>query len=525
MMKRIAALCLLLLVLTFGTAFAQEAGTDELQAYDVEQLFGSWTFCGSQPEYDRHSTNFPLDHRMRRVAQLGLNTQLYVSRERVTLVKTKETSDHSLFQNHQHALDATDVRVAENSILATLLDVDVRIFMDSQGSLCVQPLLTEDEKLALSQGNHPMTGEEPFLLEPMFMDVYGEAPQMKPGTYHLEQRIARGKDFDKQQKKLAALLAGVGDITFGDHNTISVAYDDKLYEGALVWPDPYTCADKQNFAFFSFEEQGYTIGLGMGLSGEYLILRVSKKGAMLVDIIVSDALSKLPGTYRYSTESGESEFGSEHQLTIGADWFLTQDIAGESHIGRLELYDILDERRSSWNPGVVVLGETKYEVHLDDQGPVRCVMLYNEKTGDTQSYFALGVDYSEFICDPSTRCFVMGYSIATNAQSSDHEEMDRLFNTFNESEFYIAENWERVVFRQRALECLIPGAEENMLFVQDVMDCEIPVTGLDIQQKGTAAEVRTLHLDMHGHVMDFVCRSNGEAELITGIYQIGYQQK
>ena len=142
-----------------GVACAQGNGMDDEQLQNVEQLFGSWKLSGSQPPYDRHGSYFPPDHRIRKLAQIGLDMQLYVSGDRVTLVETQHWEGHWLFEDGRHALDAAEVEVKDDGIYATFQDLQFRLCADEQGNLYMLPLLTDEEKLALGQRDEPMTGE------------------------------------------------------------------------------------------------------------------------------------------------------------------------------------------------------------------------------------------------------------------------------------------------------------------------------------------------------------------------------
>lgn len=541
MKRRVALLCLLVLMLTVGVACAQGNRMDDEQLQNVEQLFGSWKLSGSQPPYDRHGSYFPPDHRIRKLAQIGLDMQLYVSGDRVTLVETQHWEGGLLFENGRYALDAAEVEVKDDGIYATFQDLQFRLCADEQGNLCMLPLLTDEEKLALGQRDEPMTGEEAFRFEPLFMDIYGEAPVMKPGTYQLQSQYLSWEGYEKQAKQISALIANVGDITFGENNAVSVAFGDKLYEGTLAYPDAYTCDDKEKFAFFSFEEEGYTFSLSMDDWRNGLVFTVNKGEKSLISFVFSDTGSKLAGIYRANGYPGEQEtvtyeqedengdtqlveetitywVNEETWLTIDENLTLTQTLADQTHVGQLEVLDLMDERRSESVLGVVVLNDKEYTLRYDGDGAVRRVTLSDDQTGSLE-YLGLSQELSGFMLAPSTLRFQMGYGIATyNATPSD-EETNRLFNTFDDSVLYIGENWDRVVFRQTALQWL-PDIETDMLFTQDAMDCEIPVIGMEVKGEGTAEEERILHLDMHGHAMDFVYRANGETKLITGIYHL-----
>lgn len=545
MKRRFALLWLLLLMLTVGVACAQGNGMDDGQLQNVNQLFGLWKLSDSQPPYDRHASYFVPEHRIRRIAQMGFDTQLYVSSDRVTLVETQHWEGHLLFEDGRYALDATEVEVKEDGIYATFQDIQVKLYADEQGDLCMLPLLTDEEKLALGQRDEPMTGEEAFRFEPLFMDIYGEAPVMKPGTYQLQSQYLRWEGYEKHKKKIAALIGKVGDITFGENNAVSVTFGDKLYEGTLSYPDAYTCDDKEKFAFFAFEEDGYTFSLSMDGWRNGLVFLVSKGEKRLTSFVFSDAGSKLAGIYRangYPGEQGTVTYEQEDEngdtqpveetitywvneetwLTIDENLTFTQMLADQTHVGQLEMFDLMDERRSESVLGVVVLNDKEYTLRYDGDGAVRRVTLSDDQTGSLE-YLGLSQELSGFMLAPSTLRFQMGYGIATYNASPSDEEMNRLFNTFDDSVLYIGENWDRVVFRQTALQW-IPGIETDMLFTQDAMDCEIPIIGMEVKGEGTAEEERTLHLDMHGHTMDFVYRANGETKLITGIYHLDFMR-
>ena len=517
---------------------------EEGLVFDAQQTFGSWGIAETKFELPRYSSYFELGHRVRKLGQLGYQyDQLYVSDERVTLIESSHVEGALMSKEGRCAIDATDIQVKDGGIFVAFEDVRVKLYADPLGILRVIPLFTANEIAIIEQAGGSINGGERYEFEPMFMDVYGDAPIMQPGTYQLESKWMAWEGWEKQKKKIVKLIESVGGITFGENNAVSIEFNGELREGTLVYPDAYTCEDKESFAFFSFEEEGFTISISMEQDGESLVLLVSKGKNKLATFRFSDKMLRIAGEYRGDGYPGESviaeyqiedEFGNlqwvteervpwideEIWLTVDEDLTVTMNIAGETHVGRLNVFDIMDER-SSWLLGEVTLDGMTYNVMLNGEGELQRIELSSDDRW--MEFRIVSREFEAFMLEPATRRFEFGSGIATYGGLIKKDEIDRLFNTFDSGVFYIGRNWDRVVFSQGALASVYEYMTVDMLFMQDAMECEIPVIGSEITGSGTPDARRILHLDMHGNAVDFVLKSDGGAEVVVGIYHLDFQ--
>ena len=492
--------------------------------FDPAQVYGSWHQQDALP-YSKQVSYIDLDSRLHKINAFFpmYNTHLYVDGERAVMMEETHSKAQAPFGQKQYALDASLVEVRESGVFVTFDEIRVKLLPDGSGGLLAFPLLTFEEQLELFA-----IGQDPNQLclapfTPLVANIYSAAPEVEPGVYQLSHVELRYEGSQKHEAKIAQLMSTVGNITFGENNSLTLELDGEVFSGELAFPDPYSCANKETFPFFSVNRGGYTLSLTLSQDGDRFLLSTQQKGKRLITFALAsraEEAGRLVGAYRMGDTSLQPGFDSwaEHNgaLVVTEDLTFTGTLWGNTHTAALEPYGILDPRRAR-GPGSVTWGDRTYDVSMVEIGPVRILCL--QRDAFSAFYYPVDPALVPFLLDPSTLRFRCGQSASTQGAQPDSVEVDRLFQSLTEGIFFISPALDRAVFQQPAVSSLFPGDTRDFLFLQEQVECDIPILSAETNN----GEI-TLRLDLHGHEATFLSRPGGECELVMGPYHVAFDK-
>jgi len=523
-------------------------------SFDAAQLYGSWSYGG--PSY---LPSFPAAsyaiHGAKALESFQLApTHLSIREDKITFIDAYDTlksSSHPFSTKKSRALDITDFTVKDGGLFLWLNELEVKLYLDSQGYLRAVPIMTPEiadgaRSYILNSGTsieyiiptpelqtlfyqsaNPFSGNEAAAYHPMRMDIYGENPQAAPGQYYIARQYeTEDKLLKSNKKKIAAILKEIQPIVIGENNAVTLSIGKKEYTGTLTYPDPYTVKDKQEYAAFSCKHNGYTLALNVshGREDVFFLLRVYKDKKLVTSFTLEPLTGEggLAGAYfsdQYPVMLDEERLAFEEglsTLTIDENLLLTRVQGGETLSGQLAFTGDL----AGVTHLTVTLGDTTYALRPEASGRLS-LSTFRQEGEDI--YYDPGTDYfpadpelATLLADDSFQVFRSGYSISWYGEGT-AEGSEIVFNTFGDGKLLVSPQWDRVYFCQNQLR--YPDmTPPRMLYQQERLYEEIPVLEADV-----TSSTKTLRLDFDGVEAVFTHTPSGETKLAVGDYHLIFQ--
>lgn len=496
---------------------------DDGLIFDPDFLYGSWRCRGYGDIFDisQIRSYIPGDFELDSFFRYTGNYDLHITKDSITVIESSHYNGDPLFESGRYAAEAMNIQTKEGGLFATVGDSRIKFYIDSAGVLRAVPLMSKgsNDKPApieqiLATGRWNYTGNEAKLFD-RILDIYADAPSMPLGPMYLYSCHNTGLTGESIDEILRDIWNG--SITIEEENSITVSIGEEVHTGILAFPDPYTCENKNNFIFYSFDYKGHTISVKYDSVASYekiqkcngLLLEISKGNKSSSFFLRTQSyIDRLVGPFHcefsYSPEGNPADTNAT--ITVNEDLTVVQTLNGEIYTGQFILKDKITAEKLPDNLLIIALNDTVYDVVLNDNGSFSL-----RSESEMHDYYPMDASIAALITDETSIRFNAGSSVSADGLV-DESEMIALIDRFDMSTLTFSEDWSR-------------GVLKTMIWNE--YGDKVNYTELEILGSETRGVQRTVRLKLDGEEMTFVFvnhPSNGiTAELLMGIFHVPYE--